>query len=472
MKAALGAFGLGVFARASTQVTALVVSIVAARALGPDQFGTYAIASVFVIIAQAVLWGGVYDFVVKGRGTDSDIDTPFWINLGVGAAGCGLIVVLAPLLTAATGLGEVMGLMLALAPSMMAAAFVSWSEAVLLRRAQLGVYYLLTIVSETMACVVAVLCFRGGLGVWSFVVYRYLQLAFAAILNTAITRRLPRLQFDRLAARAVLGFANRINASRIVSLAGGYAPDLLLGFFAGPGATASYRFANRIVVGVSDMFFGPVVKQAWVSMAAHGEDLAARRRVWLGLLQILALIVWPALCGIATLSHGLIDMLAGPAWDAAAPVIVLIAAARTLLVFEQFFEPLLGIRNRATLVFQVRAALAVLSVLAFLVLARFGAVGGGVSQIVIGVLSAAVSIRICLAETGLSLPRLLPILVPPALGAALAVVASLSASATVAGYPPGVRIAAATVAAILLWGAGLAAVARTTTLLSPLRAMS
>ncbi len=472
MKAALGAFGLGVFARASTQVTALIVSIVAARALGPDQFGTYAIASVFVVIAQAVLWGGVYDFVVKGRGADADIDTPFWINLMVGLAGCGLIVVMAPLLSAATHLGEVLGLMLLLAPSMMVASFVSWSEAVLLRRSQLSVYYLLTIGSETMACVVGVLCFRGGLGVWSFVVYRYVQLSFGALLNTTMTRRLPRLHYDRAVAREVLAFAHRINASRIVSLVAAYAPDLLLGFFAGPAQTASYRFANRIVIGVSDMFFGPVVKQAWVSMAAHGEDTAARARIWLGLLQILSLIVWPALCGIATLSHGLIDLLAGPAWAAAAPVIVLIAVARTLLVFEQFFEPLLGIRNRATQVFQIRAVLAVLSVAAFLVFARFGAVGGGISQILIGLVSAVVSIRICLHETHLSLRRLVPIMAPPALGAALAVIASLSASATVEGHPPGVRVAAAIGAAILLWAAGLATVARTTTLLSPLRAMS
>ncbi len=472
MKTALGAFGLGVVARAATQVAALVVSIVAARALGPDQFGIYAIASVFVVIAQAVLWGGVYDFVVKGRGTDTDIDTPFWINLMVGAAGCGLIVLLAPLLSAATHLGEVLGLMLALAPSMMLASYASWSEAVLLRRAQLGVYYMLTIVSETMACIVAVLCFRAGLGVWTYVAYRYLTLAFAAMLTTAITRRLPRPQYDRAVARTVLGFANRINASRVVSLVGGYAPDLLLGFFAGPAATASYRFANRIVVGVSDMFFGPVVKQAWVSMAAHGEDVVARRRVWLGLLQILSLIVWPALCGIATLSHGLIDLLAGPEWDAAAPVIVLIAAARATLVFEQFFEPLLGLRNRPGLVFRIRGALAGLSVLAFLVFATFGAVGGGISQIIIGLLSAAVSIRICLQDTGLTLSLLLPILVPPALGAALAAVASISASLALTGYPPGMRISTAIVAAILLWGLGLAALARTTSLLRPVRAMS
>ena len=472
MKAALGAFGLGVFARAATQIAALIVSIVAARALGPDQFGIYAIASVFVIIAQAVLWGGVYDFVVKGRGTGSDIDTPFWINLMVGATGCGLIVLIAPVLSAVTRLGEVLVLMLALAPSMMVAAFVSWSEAVLLRRSQLNVYYMLTIVSEAMACVAAVLCFRAGFGVWTYVAYRYLTLAFAATLNTAISRRLPRLHFDRAVARAVLGFANRINASRIVSLVGGYAPDLLLGFFAGPAATASYRFANRIVVGVSDMFFGPVVKQAWVTMAAQGDDHLARRRVWLGLLQILSLIVWPALCGIATLSHGLVDLLAGPEWNTAAPVIVLIAIARALLVFEQFFEPLLGIRNRATLVFQIRSALAGLSVLAFLVFARFGAVGGGISQIVIGLLSATVSTWICLRETGFSLPRLVPVLVPPALGAALAAIASLSVSATVAGYSPGVRVAAAIVAAIVVWGLGVAAVAKTTTLLSPMRAMS
>ena len=472
MKAALGAFGLGVFARASTQVTALVVSIVAARVLGPDQFGTYAIASVFVVIAQAVLWGGVYDYVVKSQGVDVDVDTPFWINLMVGAAGCGLILLLAPLLSLATHLGEVFWLMVVLAPSMMLAAFGSWSEAVLIRRAQLGTYYKLTIGSDTMACVVAVLCFRAGLGVWSFIVYRYVQLAFAAALNTAMTRRLPRLRYDQAMARAVLAFANRINASRIVSMVAGYAPDLLLGFYAGPAQTASYRSANRIVGGVSDLCFGPGVKQAWVSVAAHGEDVAARGRVWLGLLQALSLIVWPALCGIAILSQGLVELLAGPQWRAAAPVIVLIACARLLLVFEQFFEPLLGMRNRAALWFQIRLVRAVLSVLLFVVLGRFGAVGGGGSQSVVGLFSAAVSIRGCLHETSLPLRRLVQVMIAPLLGAGMALVAALGASTVVAGYPAGVRVAAAIGAAAALWGLGLVAVARLTNWLNPVRTMS
>jgi O-antigen/teichoic acid export membrane protein len=287
-----------------------------------------------------------------------------------------------------------------------------------------------------------------------------------------IAQRLPRGHYDRGVAQTVLIFANRINGSRIVNLAGAYAPDLLLGFFAGAASTASYRFANRIVVGVSDMFFGPVAKQAWVSLAAHPEDAAARGRIWSGLLQILALIVWPALWGIATLSQGLVDLLAGPSWHDAAPVIVLLAMARALLVFEVFFEPLLGVRNRATTVFQMRCLLAGLSVGAFLLLARFGAMGGGVCQILICLASAVISIRTSLQETSLSLAHLVWIMIPPAVGGMLAVIASLLASNSVQGYPLGVRITTAVLAAIVLWGLGIVAVERKTTLLRPLRMMS
>ncbi|WP_158743239.1 oligosaccharide flippase family protein [Acidisphaera sp. L21] len=472
MKRMLGAFGLGVVARGASQVTALVVSIIAARVLGQEQFGIYAIASVFVVIAQAVQWGGVYDYVVKDRGTDADLDTPFWINLAIGVIGSVLIFILAPLLGYGTGLPEVLYLMLALAPSTTLAGFVSWSEAVLLQRARLGPYYVLSIVSEVMACTVALLCFRGGLGVWSFVIYRYVQLTMAATLNTALTRRLPRMRFDRAMAHVVLRFANRINASRLVAMGGMYAPDLLLGFFAGPAATASYRFANRIVNGVCDMFYAPVSKQAWVSLSGHGEDISARTRIWAGLLQVVALIVWPSLLGIATLSHGLIELLAGSAWLDAAPVIVLIAIARTLLVFEQFFEPLLGIRNRAGLVFRIRSVLAVMAIVAFLIFAHFGAIGGGVSQVVIGLASAAISIRICLSETSLSVAKLVQVLIPPAFGTAIAVVASLLASAAVQGYAPSIRVAAAIGVSGAVWLLCVAAAARMTTLLSPIRGMT
>ena len=114
MKRVLGSFGLGVVSRGSGQVSALVVSIVAARVLGPHGFGIYAIASVLVVIAQQVLWGGVYDFVVKSRQADADIDTPFWINMMIGVAGTAVIAVAAWPLSRLTELPGVMVLMLAL----------------------------------------------------------------------------------------------------------------------------------------------------------------------------------------------------------------------------------------------------------------------------------------------------------------------------------------------------------------------
>ncbi len=468
----LGSFGLGVVARGSAQVSALVVSIVAARVLGPHGFGIYAIASVLVVIAQQVLWGGVYDFVVKSREADADIDTPFWINMLIGVVGAGVIATAAAPLSLVTDLPGVMALMLALAPSTILGAWVAWSEAVLLRQAKLRMFYLLGMAVEGAACAAALICFWAGAGVWSFVVYRYMQLAMGAVLNTAIVRRLPRAHYNRGVAQSVLHFANRINGSRIVNLAGVYAPDLLLGFFAGAASTASYRFANRIVVGVSDMFFGPVAKQAWVSLAAHPEDAAARGRIWAGLLQILALIVWPALWGIATLSQGLVDLLAGPSWHDAAPVIVLMAMARTLIVFEVFFEPLLGVRNRAAYVLQMRSLLAGLSIVAFLLLAQFGAMGGGICQILIGLASAVISIRTSLHETSITLGRLAQIMIPPAVGGVLAVIASLLAGSSVQAYPLGVRISTAVIAAIVLWGVGIVAVERKTTLLRPIRTMS
>ena len=63
-------------------------------------------------------------------------------------------------------------------------------------------------------------------------------------------------------------------------------------------------------------------------------------------------------------------------------------------------------------------------------------------------------------------------MIPPAVGGALAVIASLLASNSVQGYPPGVRISTAVIAAIVLWGLGVLAVERKTTLLRPIRTMS
>lgn len=448
-------------AKSWSQLTALVLALLAARILGKQDFGIYAIASVFVILLQEMMYSGVYDYIIKSQSADFDADTCFWMNAGFGACGAAIVAVLAPVIAALTHAPLVMSLMLALAPSALLASVSSWQEALLLRQGRLRRYYAIGIGAETLACSIAVAFLLHGLGVWSFVVYRYAQLTLGALSYFAFMRHVPRLAWRQAIARTAFRFSVHVYGSRVVGTASGYSADLLIGLMVNPAAAGAYRLGSRIVQGVSTIAFQPVSTLAWVHFSRAAHDEKALRQEWLTFVTALSLTVWPALAGLALLSRSVVHLLVGPGWDEAVPVIVILAAAKMLSLFEIFLDPLLGIRDRSAVILKLRATTSIATVLILAVLARFGAPGAAAAQVLVAVFLAVCGIHVGLRTTSASSARLAGTVLPGLLSTVLTLAAACAAGFVPRLTPtPLLHVATATAAGLLAWCVVLAVLFR------------
>ena len=421
--------GIGVAARGWSQVTAMTLALLTARVLGKADFGVYAIASVFVILLQGMMYGGIYDYIIKSRSEVLEPNTCFWMNFGFSVAGAGIIAVLAPAMAYLTHAPLVSALMLALAPSALIASVSTWQEALLLREGRLTLYYILGMVMETLACAAGVLALLGGLGIWAFVVYRYVQLALAGGSYFAVLRRLPRFEWHPQVARTVFAFASNIYLSRIVSTVSSYSADLLIGLLVSPASAGAYRLGSRMVLGVSEITYQPVGTIAWVHFAKAGRDANALRHEWLGLATALSLTAWPALAGLALLSRNVVLLAVGPGWDEAVPVIVVLAAGRMLSLFEVFLDPILAMQERTRLILRLRTVAAIGSVLILLVLARHGAAGAATAQVLVAAVLAVVAIEITRKATRLGVGEILRALAPGGAGTCAALLGAAAIGA-------------------------------------------
>lgn len=461
MLKAVRRIGIGVAARGWSQVTALALALLAARVLGKEGFGVYAIASVFVILLQGMMYGGIYDYIIKSRSEVLDPNTCFWMNFGFSVAGAGGVAVLAPVMGALTHTPLVSSLMLVLAPSALVAAVATWQEALLLREGQLTLYYILGIVTETLACAGAMAALLGGLGVWSYVVYRYAQLGLAAIGYFAFMRQVPRFEWHHGVAGRVFAFAGNIYLSRIVGTVSSYSADLLIGLLVSPASAGAYRLGSRVVMGVSEIIYQPVNTMAWVHFSGAATDAARLRREWLSFATIVSSAAWPALAGLALLSHDVVQLVVGSGWEESASVIVVLAAARAIGLLEVFLDPLMGVRNRTATILTLRVASAVASVSALAVLARHGAVGAGLAQALVAGTFAIVATVLTCQVTGLRPAEIARALLP-GLAGAIAAVCAAAATGLVEGVAvsPVMHIAAAVAAGMFAWAIVLALLLR------------
>ena len=418
---AVRTIGIGVAARGWSQVTAMVLAVLAARVLGKQDFGVYAIASVFVILLQALMYGGIYDYIIKDREGVADISTCYWMSLGFAAVGGIGIAALAPIISTLTHSPPVMSLMLALAPSALIASATTWQEALLLRQGRLTTYYINWVITETIACGLAIALLLQGFGLWTFVVYRYAQLGLNALSYAMLVRERPHLRWQMPVARRVFAFSSNIYISRIVGIASSYSADILIGLLVSPASAGAYRLGSRVVLGVSEIAYQPVGTMAWVHFS-RANDHSTLRQEWLNFVLVLSVTAWPALAGLALLSHSIVHLLVGAGWDEAVPVIVVLVFARMLSLFEVFLDPMLGVRDRTPVILKLRITASLLAISALAVLTHYGATGAAFAQVLVSLMLGLAAIRIGMRAADVSANGLLHALLPglAATGAALA----------------------------------------------------
>ena len=391
--------GIGAIVRVWTQATAFVVILEAGRTLELNEFGVYAMASVFLIVLNTLIYSGIYEYLLKTDDFRAVADTCFCINLAIAACGSLIIVALAPLIAALAAAPSVEPMMFWLAPTALVGAVTSWQEAILLRRKTVTAYYVIWFCSETISAALALTLLLHGMHLYALVGYRYSQCICNFVAYLLYTRDFPRLAWQAEQARTALFFALPLYGSRLVGIVANYSADLIIGILASPAAAGSYRLASCMIFGFSEVWFQPIKTIAWVRFTT-----AARRGIglgseWLGLMVVLSMLVWPTLGGVAILSEQLTDAVLGPAWHAAAEVVVILAVAKATALFEVFLDPLMTVSNQVRRLLRIRVAASIIAVIGFTVLARFGAIAAAWVQAGVYLLLAAITIRIGTGDT-------------------------------------------------------------------------
>src|SRR5262249_51052942 len=148
----------------SNQIAAIAVVLVAARFLGPSDFGVFAIASAFVTFVRSTLYSGAYEYLLK-TADPADSAECLAINVGVAVVLTAALFLLSMIAEPLFNSEAVASLLAVMAPSNLICAFGAWQEAQILRRKQIRTYYGVSTGVEALSAMAAIglLLMGGGL---------------------------------------------------------------------------------------------------------------------------------------------------------------------------------------------------------------------------------------------------------------------------------------------------------------------
>lgn len=452
-------------ARLVRQLAQLAIFIVGARALGPVEFGVFALVSALASLAYVVAIGGFNSFILAVRVENEDSSNVLSHVLVVAClAGLavGLIASLAGVLSFAASddvtmlqLGLLFGIWIFLAANADAQA------AVLIRSGSLTRVAAGEVAAEVFGLATAIWLLHAGLGAPALVIGRIAAQGTQLTFYVAASRTVPTLRFwriERVLLRALSRHSWHILATRFLFTLRDSVASFMIGAFLGAASVGLFRASQRMVGALHELVSEPARLAGWVILRraagpdghASGEAAHVQRTVeWL--MPLLLAVAAPLYLGVALMAEPIVVIVLGESWRDAAAIVRLLALGAVLLVPSVLSEPLLGLSGNMR--FLPRVSLINTAVLVWLVLVacRFDIVHVAAAQLAASGVLLATTIWLQAEVVGLSwrsIARRCAFLVP----LLAAMVAVASGVEWLAGY-----LGATAIQSLLIASAGAAA---------------
>ena len=387
------AIGGGLFMageRVAVQIAHLALFVVAARVLGPAEFGVFALVSACAFLLLRVAEGGWQPFILSWSG---DPGVPAQVVLIAILSG-----LVAALLGVAAGFalpvfgvtGEVALLVKLFAVWVMLAVIGAAVKGVMIWQGRLKTSAVVETGCELAGAAVAAAALLSDVGVLSLAIGKLVCQSLYMVLAFAVTRTRPRGGLRGAELRQLLTVSGQLFASRLVYHLRANAATLLVGAFLGPVSVGFYRAAERLVSALSEVVAVPTQMLSWTLFRqvrdAHGgttEGFQAQAELFF---RVLLAVVLPLFAWLAIMGEALIVGLIGAEWLPALPVVMLLAAARVLVVPSFATEAIMSLAGEVRRLPKVSVFYLVATVAGVSAAAPFGLVPLGVMQIAMAAL--------------------------------------------------------------------------------------
>ncbi|TVS03842.1 MAG: hypothetical protein EA407_06280 [Rhodobacteraceae bacterium] len=413
-----GGAALTALSRAFAQFCQIVIFIYAARILGPEDFGLFALISAIAIVALKVAEAGWSEYIMAwSSGPDESQKV-----LGI-ACLCGVAMALVGIAAAAIGLpffnhGDIPLLIAGFAIWILLATPSAAWNGIMIWQGRIMAFGLTGMAGEAVGLVVTLVMLSSGYGFLSLVGGRLAQQTVFVILVIFVTHLLPRFGGLRQGLPGLLSFSKNILASRIILVISNYASVFIVGFFLGPASVGIFRAAERVVGASVELIGEPVKILAWKtfrSVRDVGTEEAYQNfaNVFFPLAWVIAL---PVFFWISLFSEAIMLGLLGPEWQSAAPVISIISMAAFLWIVGYATEPLLSLTGHASFLPRLFLFFAVVGIALVLAAGPFGVIAVAVAKVVAALVYFFVNLEVYRRKLGFKwwpvFRNMLPALIP------------------------------------------------------------
>lgn len=354
----------------------LVVAVVLARLLEPNEWGLAAMVLVFaalVVIFSDLAFGAA--LVQRRSLTEADRSTVFWLTLGGGTLFTLAGIALSGPIAALYGEPDVQPLFAALSLSFVVTALGTTQKALLTREMDFKRLEIRMMAATVLGAIVAIALAALGFGAWAIIAQQIAIAVGSTILLWASYPWRPRFLFSFASVRRLGSFSVNVLATQLLFYVSRNADNFLVGRFLGSAPLGAYALAYNLVLVPFSRIASPIQEVMFPAFSRMQDDVRAVGSAWIRINRLVAAFALPSLLGLIVVAPDFVVVVLGEKWREAITVIQILAWAGLLQSLQRLNSSVLQARDRTGTLLRFSIVASVANVAAFAVGLQWGIVG-------------------------------------------------------------------------------------------------
>lgn len=308
--------------RLSARLVSLVVSIMLARILMPEDYSLVGIVMIFFTFCNVFISGGLNNALIQKKDADAlDYSTGLYLNLAVAAVLYLLINLLAPWIAGLYEKELLIPLFRVMSLTLFVNAVKSVLSAYISSKLQFKKFFFSTIIGTVISAVVGVVMALRGYGVWALVAQEMTNsiIDTTILLITARMKVLFRFSVERIGQ--LLRYGWKILASSMITVLYDQLNPLIVGFRFSAVDLAYYTKGNSFPSLINSTISDSLASVLFPVMSKVQDDKESVLGITRRYVQVSSFVLFPVMVGFAAVADSFVELLLTEKWLPAVPYI-------------------------------------------------------------------------------------------------------------------------------------------------------
>lgn len=374
--------------RFSVQFVQLIIQILIARILSPDDFGIIGMIAIFIAIAQSFIDSGFSNALIRKRDrTDIDNSTVFYFNIVVGAVFYLLLYLCAP------AIAKFYNTPILVPVTRIVGLGVIFNSLAVVQRANLTAK--VDFKTQAKASLISVIISGGcglflaykGFGVWSLVAQTLLNGGCNTIFLWIFAKWYPKWVFSWKSFREMFSFGSKLLLSGLMDTLYKNIYTIVIGKFYSAGDLGYFTKANQLASFPSSNITGILQRVTYPLLCENQGNLEVLRTRYRTFLRLSAYVVFPLMVGLAVLAEPFIETLLTDKWIAAVPLLQLLCLSMMWYPIHAINLNLLQVQGRSDLFLRLEVVKKIVGISILCITIPMGVVWMCVGKIVVTIIA-------------------------------------------------------------------------------------